>query len=100
VFVDGRIQDFSGNRHKLRQILQRSLLAKCPSGDTFATAYAKDMHWNKTMQVNAFITDIGRQGRQTDEDRLPVRTAALAVLVLSVLGWATIILPVVVFLHR
>jgi hypothetical protein len=49
------------------------------------------------MRVNTLTTEIGRQYSDSDGERLPVRTAAIAVVALSLLGWAPIVLPVLVY---
>jgi hypothetical protein len=52
------------------------------------------------MPSNIVAAAIGHNDRRGGGGRLPVRMAALGIGVLSFVGWAAVLLPVIALLHR
>jgi hypothetical protein len=52
------------------------------------------------MTSNVFAGALEQNHRPGEKERLPVRTAALSVFVLSLLSWAAVLVPVIALLHR
>jgi hypothetical protein len=52
------------------------------------------------MTSNAFAGALEQNDRPGEKERLPVRTAALSVFVLSLLSWAAVLVPVLALVYR
>lgn len=51
------------------------------------------------MSVNSLVTERFVQERHDDAERLPALTAGIAIVGLSLLCWAALLMPLVAFLH-
>ena len=51
------------------------------------------------MPSNVYAVPLDRHEHQAGEERLSPRAAALAIVALSLLGWAVVLVPLFAFLH-
>lgn len=52
------------------------------------------------MQVDTYFAGMGEPSRAGIAERLPRRSALLALVALSIASWVPIVLPIIAFLHR